>query len=54
MKLQPYQPDVDDGMTFPSYYAHAKRLGDSVYVVIVLDPDCEENVIYAYGPALDF
>jgi hypothetical protein len=53
--LGPFRPvpsHILDGNTFPDYHATC-RLDPSKYVTIVCDPDCLEDVIYAYGTALE-
>jgi hypothetical protein len=53
--LTPFRPvasQIADGCAFPDYFATAVR-NPNLYVTIVCDPDVEEPVIYAYGPAID-
>lgn len=50
-RAMPEKRDVEDGMVFPTYTLEAIADND-VWVHIVCDPDIQENVIYAYGPAL--
>lgn len=50
--FRPVESQVKDGCSFPDYFACDKWTHEK-YVVIVIDPDVNEPVIYAYGSALE-
>ena len=51
VRFRALREDIRDGWVFPTYVSHDIN-DESKYAVIVLDPDCEERVIYAYGNVL--
>ena len=50
--LTRFEPSQKTGWTFPNYLA-ADRDTPSLWVIIVTDPDCTEDVIFAFGTAID-
>lgn len=54
-KFRQVESHVREGHCFPDYFAEALRASNDnkEFVVIVCDPDVVENVLYAYGSALD-